>query len=144
MASYELQGFIHSIGETKSYGQNGFTKREFVVKLSGEGENPSYPNYVALEFTKDKCVLLDGYQLGDEVKLAFNLGGRLWIAPGKEEKCFVSLQAWRIEKLSANANANPNDAGYGSSFNQGGYSNNSSSDTFFPSDNNPFSDDVPF
>ena len=32
---------------------------------------------------------------GDEVKLAFN-SGRLWNAPGKPEKCFVGLQAWRV------------------------------------------------
>lgn len=100
MASFDIQGEIHSIDETRTYGQNGFTKREFVIKLTGEGENPSYPNYVALEFVKDKCALLDNYRQGEEVKVGFNLGGRLWAAPGKPEKCFVSLQAWRIEKLS--------------------------------------------
>lgn len=100
MASFEIQGEIHSIDETRSYGQNGFTKREFVVKLTGEGENPSYPNYVAFEFTKDKCSLLDSYRQGEAVKVGFNLGGRLWNAPGKPEKCFVSLTAWRIDKLS--------------------------------------------
>ncbi len=104
MASFDIQGEIHSIDETRTYGQNGFTKREFVIKLTGEGENPSYPNYVALEFVKDKCALLDSYQQGDEVKVAFNLGGRLWTPPGKPERCFVSLQAWRIEKLSGVAN----------------------------------------
>ena len=107
MASFDIQGEIHSIDETRTYGQNGFTKREFVIKLTGEGENPSYPNYVALEFVKDKCSLLDSYQKGDEVKVAFNLGGRLWTPPGKPERCFVSLQAWRIEKLSGVASQEP-------------------------------------
>lgn len=107
MASFDIQGEIHSIDETRTYGQNGFTKREFVIKLTGEGENPSYPNYVALELVKDKCVLLDSYQIGDEVKVAFNLGGRLWSAPGKPERCFVSLTAWRIEKLSGGASQEP-------------------------------------
>ena len=100
MASFDIQGEIHHIDEPRSYGQNGFTKRELVVKLTGEGENPSYPNYIALESVKDKCAILDSYKKGDVVKVAFNLGGRLWSAPGKPEKCFVSLQAWRIEKLS--------------------------------------------
>ncbi|MFY9179115.1 MAG: DUF3127 domain-containing protein [Venatoribacter sp.] len=95
--SFEVQGVIHTIGATQSFGQNGFTKREFVIKLTGEGENPTYPNYVALEVLKDKCALLDNFQLGDEVKVTFNLSGRLWSAPGKPEKCFTSLQAWRIE-----------------------------------------------
>lgn len=113
MASFEIQGEVHSIDETRTYGQNGFTKREFVVKLTGEGENTNYPNYVAFELIKDKCALLDVYQTGDAIKVAFNLGGRLWNAPGKPEKCFVSLQAWRIEKLSAGADAVAADDSWG-------------------------------
>lgn len=96
--SFEAQGIIHSIDETKTYGQNGFTKREFVIKLTGEGENDKYPNYVALELIKDKCALMDMFSLGDEVVVHFNLSGRLWNAPGKPEKCFTSLQAWRVER----------------------------------------------
>lgn len=96
--SFEAQGIIHSIDQTREYGQNGFTKREFVIKLSGEGENPDYPNYVALELLKDKCALMDSYQVGDEVQVTFNLSGRLWNAPGKPEKCFTSLQAWKVER----------------------------------------------
>lgn len=99
--SFEAQGIIHSIDETKEYGQNGFTKREFVIKLSGEGENPDYPNYVALELIKDKCALMDQYQQGDEVVVTFSLSGRLWNAPGKPEKCFTSLQAWKVERAGA-------------------------------------------
>lgn len=95
--TFEVQGIIHSLGETTAYGQNGFTKREFVIKLSGEGENPDYPNYVALELIKDKCALMDQYQIGQEVIAHFNLSGRLWSAAGKPEKCFTSLQAWRVE-----------------------------------------------
>jgi len=57
--SYEIQGQIHSIGATTEYGNNGFTKREFVIKLTGNDENERYPNYVALELIKDKCSLMD-------------------------------------------------------------------------------------
>lgn len=98
-ANFETQGELHSIGETTSYGQNGFTKREFVIRLTGEGQNPAYPNYVAFELVKDKCALLDSAQLGEEVKVTFDLRGRLWQAPGKGEKCFNSLQAWRVDKV---------------------------------------------
>ncbi len=95
--SFEAQGEIYTIGETTAYGQNGFTKREFVIKLVGDGENPDYPNYVALELIKDKCALMDNFNQGDLVNVHFNLNGRLWSAPGKPEKCFTSLQAWRVE-----------------------------------------------
>lgn len=124
---FDAQGVIHSIGQTTEYGQNGFTKREFVIKLTGEGENPDYPNYVALELIKDKCAIMDDYNVGDEVIAHFNLSGRLWAAPGKPERCFTSLQAWRVERAG---NAAP----------QGGPA---------PMDSNPFGssdfdDNVPF
>ena len=100
--SFEITGQIHSIDETKEYGQNGFTKREFVIKLTGEGENERYPNHVALELVKDKCALMDTYNIGDEITVHFNLSGRLWSGNGQGEKCFTSLQAWRIEGAGSN------------------------------------------
>lgn len=105
--NFELQGSIHTIGATTSYGSNGFTKREFVVKLTGADENPAYPNYIALELIKDKCALLDNCKPGDEINVHFNLTGRLWSGNGKPEKCFTSLQAWRIEPLQAMSGQQP-------------------------------------
>jgi hypothetical protein len=139
--SFEVQGVIHSIGETQSFGQNGFTKREFVIKLSGEGENPAYPSYVALELLKDKCALMDQYQLGQEIVAHFNLSGRLWAAQGKPEKCFTSLQAWRIESAEEGfgGTGSTDGGGFapsgGNDFNMGG---------FAPSTSGNFDDDVPF
>ena len=101
--SFEVQGVLHSIGATTEYGGNGFTKREFVIKLTGEGENPTYPNYVALELIKDKCALMDNYNVGDEISAQFNLSGRLWAGNGKGEKCFTSLQVWRIEAATGDS-----------------------------------------
>ena len=99
--SFELQGQIHSIGETTEYGKNGFTKREFVIKLTGEGENEYYPNHVAMELIKDNCALMDNYAIGDDITAHFNISGRLWSGNGGPEKCFTSLQAWRIERAAA-------------------------------------------
>ena len=128
--SFEVQGIIHTIDQTREYGQNGFTKREFVIKLSGEGEKAEYPNYVALELLKDKCALLDAFKPGEEVKVTFNLSGRLWSAQGKPEKCFTSLQAWRVESASGS------DDGYNQSmpnYDESSFSSGGS-----------FDDDVPF
>ena len=99
--SYEIQGTIHSIGKTTEYGNNGFTKREFVILLNGDDENPDYPNYVALELIKDKCALMDGKKIGQEIKATFNIGGRLWQPEAKPERCFNALQAWKIETTGA-------------------------------------------
>ena len=69
--SFEVQGMIHSIGDTTEYGNNGFTKREFVIKLTGDNENPAYPNHIALELIKDKCVMMDNHHIGDEIQVQF-------------------------------------------------------------------------
>ena len=105
--SYEAQGIIHSIGETMEFGNNGFTKREFVIQLTGPDENSQYPNYIALELIKDKCALMDNYKIGSEIQVSFNLSGRLWASAGKPEKCFTSLQAWKVSAASDSQEAPP-------------------------------------
>lgn len=94
--SFEVQGEIHSIGDTNEYGNNGFTKREFVIKLTGEGENPAYPNYLAMELIKDKCGIMDAYKLGDEIKVHFNLSGRLWSPRANRKNALTACKpgAW--------------------------------------------------
>jgi hypothetical protein len=140
--SFEAQGIIHSIGETQSFGQNGFTKREFVIKLTGEGTNPAYPSYVAMELLKDKCALMDQYQVGQEIVAHFNLSGRLWNpGNGQPEKCFTSLQAWRIENPNSRFGGQGPDDGFDQTPNQGGNQFQPSSNSF---DANNFDDDVPF
>ncbi len=78
-----------------------FQKREFV--LSTELSTP-YPQHVSFQLTQDKCNLLDQYNLGDELKIQFNLRGREWNGP-QGIKYFNTLEAWRIEKASAGATA---------------------------------------
>jgi hypothetical protein len=138
--SFELQGVIHSIGETTAYGNNGFTKREFVIKLSGAEENSQYPSYAALELIKDKCSLMDSYNPGDEIIAHFNISGRLWSSAGKPEKCFTSLQAWRVEPAghgATNKSQVPDQ-----SFDEN-YSDRHSSDAQYSSRDDDF-DDIPF
>ncbi len=132
--SFEVQGLIHSIGATTEYGNNGFTKREFVIKLSGEGENSMYPNHVALELIKDKCALMDSYNIGDEVTAQFNLSGRLWSGGGKPEKCFTSLQAWKVDPAGNNTAVDPSSV-------TNAYDNSPYSSSAVPDDG---FDDIPF
>lgn len=93
---------IESIGQTGTFGANGFRKRE-LVGLTDEGE---YSQPILFEFTQDKCDLLDSFKVGNRVKIDFNLRGNRWKPEGKPERIFNSLQGWKIEKLdggSANA-----------------------------------------
>ncbi len=143
--SYEVQGVLHSIGDTAEYGNNGFTKREFVVKLTGEDENPRYPNYIALELIKDNCALMDNYNVGDEFQAHFNLSGRLWAGNGQGEKCFTSLQAWRISSPAGEHRASADDTSSydSSSFNSSSFNNDTSSLPPAPPNDDNY-DDIPF
>ena len=48
---------------------------------------------------RDKCELLDSFEVNDTVKVSINLRGREWVNPEGETKYFNSIQAWRIEKF---------------------------------------------
>lgn len=99
----DLQGTIHHIYEAVNVSQT-FSKREFILKTL---DNPDYPQYVKLEFTKDKCDLLDKYKPGQEVKVAYNIRGREWINKEGVKQYFNTVQAWRIELLSKEVEGMP-------------------------------------
>ncbi|MCG2460291.1 DUF3127 domain-containing protein [Flavobacteriaceae bacterium F89] len=90
----EVQGKIKLIDETKTFGNNGFRKREMVVTTEEQ-----YPQHIMIEFVQDKCDLLNNFQVGQPVKVSINLRGREWTSPQGETKYFNSVQGWRIENL---------------------------------------------
>lgn len=90
----EIQGKIKMIGETKTFGNNGFKKREVVITTEEQ-----YPQHILVEFVQDKCDLLNKYNVGETVKISINLRGREWTNPQGEVKYFNSVQGWRIESL---------------------------------------------
>ncbi len=95
----EIQGRIKMIDETKTYGNNGFRKREVVVTTEEQ-----YPQHILVEFVQDKTDLLNSYQVGQLVKISINLRGREWVNPQGETKYFNSVQGWRIENLESTTN----------------------------------------
>ncbi len=90
----EVAGKIKWLDETKTYGGNGFRKREVVVTTEEQ-----YPQHILVEFVQDKCDLLDSFNVGQPVKIGINLRGREWINPQGEAKYFNAIQGWRIENL---------------------------------------------
>ena len=94
----EVQGRIKLIGETQTFGNNGFRKREVVVTTEEQ-----YPQHLMIEFVQDKTDLLNSYQVGQQVKVSINLRGREWVNPQGETKYFNSIQGWRIEALETEA-----------------------------------------
>ena len=94
----EISGKIKWIDEIKTYGNNGFRKREVVITTEEQ-----YPQQILVEFIQDKCELLNTYQEGQNVKIGINLRGREWTNPEGETKYFNSIQGWRIDSLENNS-----------------------------------------
>jgi len=90
----EIQGKIKMIDDTKTYGNNGFRKREMVITTEEQ-----YPQHIMVEFIQDKTDLLNNYQVGQNVKVSINLRGREWVNPQGETKYFNSINGWRIENV---------------------------------------------
>ncbi|WP_179343303.1 DUF3127 domain-containing protein [Winogradskyella ursingii] len=90
----EVQGRIKMVGETQTFGSNGFRKREVVVTTEEQ-----YPQHIMVEFVQDKTELLNNFKEGQQVKININLRGREWVNPQGETKYFNSIQGWRIEAL---------------------------------------------
>ena len=95
----EITGKVKWIDEIKTYGSNGFRKREIVITTQEQ-----YPQNILVEFVQDKCELLDPYQIGQDVRIGINLRGREWINPEGQTKYFNSIQGWRIDQLDQVSN----------------------------------------
>ena len=97
----EVQGKVKMIDEIKTYGNNGFRKREMVITTEEQ-----YPQHILIEFVQDKTDLLNSYQVGMNVKVSINVRGREWVNPQGETKYFNSITGWRIENIDQSVSAN--------------------------------------
>jgi hypothetical protein len=88
----EVKGSIYKIEETIVVSDK-FKKRDFIVKVEG-----TYPQFIPMQVTQDKIVMLDDLAFGQNVSCHINLKGRLWDNPttGKQS-CFLTLECWKLE-----------------------------------------------
>lgn len=91
----EIIGKIKVLNDAQNIGNNGFRKREVVISTEEQ-----YPQHILVEFIQDKCDLLNGYAVGQDVKISINLRGREWVNPEGIAKYFNAIQGWRIELLN--------------------------------------------
>ncbi len=96
---FDISGTIKKIFDEQTFG-SGFTKREFVITTTAE----RYPQDLKFECVKDKIAQLSAFQVGDSVKVSFDLRGREW-----KESYFVNLSAWKIEALGSGGSGAPDD-----------------------------------
>ena len=90
----EIQGRIKTIFATETVGQNGFQKRDLVITTDGQ-----YPQDIIIQFAQGNCAVLDRFQVGQMVKIHFNLQGREWTSPQGEVKYFNTVVGWKIELI---------------------------------------------
>lgn len=98
----ELQGRIKLITPIQTFGNNGFQKRELIIVTEEQ-----YPQTISFDFTQGNCELLNNYQIGQVVKITFDIRGREWTNPQGEVKYFNSLVAWRIANVDTTSQAAP-------------------------------------
>ena len=87
----DLSGKIKLIGETQTFGERGFRKRELVLTTSEE-----YPQMIQIEFVQDKCDLLDNYAIGQDVNISIDIRGKEWINPEGVARYFNTINGWKI------------------------------------------------
>ena len=92
----EIQGRIKQIFPSQMIGQNGFEKRDLVITTEDQ-----YPQTIIIQFTQQRCDLLDSLQVGQVVKVYINIRGREWTNPQGETKYFNTIEGWKIEVIQS-------------------------------------------
>ena len=103
--AFETQGTILEIMPMKTVGQKNFQIQEFVVELYGDTD---YPKPIPFQFIGKRAnVLSEGnFNIGDEVKLAFDLDGRRW--EGNDGvRYFNSNNVWEIQLIGSASKPKP-------------------------------------
>lgn len=95
--SYEVSGKLVAKYDTIQRSET-FKTREFVIEKSDDIGGRIITNYIKLQCVQDKTALPDKFNIGDEVKVMFNLKGSKWSKDGKENY-ITNLDAWRMEFL---------------------------------------------
>ena len=100
---FEYTGMVEEVGQTQSFGSNGFTKRDLIVGNDVDSTS-KYPNPVKFSFKKDNCSLLDSVHKGQRVKVRFVIDGRRWEGQ-RGVQYFIDLTALKIEVLEADGSS---------------------------------------
>lgn len=97
----KIQGKLHAKFDTQQKTPT-FRVREFVVEYA---DNPMYPQYLKFQLSKDRCEIIDSYEVGAQLDVEFDLRGRQWTNNEGKVMYFNSLEAWRVNPVQQNAAA---------------------------------------
>lgn len=109
--SYELTGKLVAKYDTIQRTET-FKTREFAVEKTEDIGGRTITNYAKFQCIQDKTAIIDKVNIGDEIKVSFNIKGSKWEKDGKVNY-ITNLDAWRIEQvLQAGADKGVTDTEY--------------------------------
>jgi Domain of unknown function (DUF3127) len=109
--SYELTGKLIAKYDTVQRTET-FKTREFAVEKSEDINGRTITNYAKFQCVQDKTTIIDRVNVGDEIKVYFNIKGSKWEKDGKVNY-ITNLDAWRIEQiLQSGTGGSKNDSEY--------------------------------
>jgi hypothetical protein len=95
--SYELTGKLLIKFDTTQRTET-FKTREFVVEKSEDINGKLITNYIKFQCVQDRTSIVDRVNVGDEIKVHFNIKGSKWEKNG-QVSYFNNLDAWRVEQI---------------------------------------------
>ncbi|AYD47582.1 DUF3127 domain-containing protein [Arachidicoccus soli] len=97
--AYEVIGKLVAKYDTMQRSET-FKTREFVIEKSDDIGGRIITNYIKFQCVQDKTALPDKFNIGDELKVSFNLKGSKWSKDGRENY-ITNLDAWRLEQAGS-------------------------------------------
>ncbi|MBA4141083.1 MAG: DUF3127 domain-containing protein [Segetibacter sp.] len=95
--SYEITGKLIARFDIVQRNEN-FKTREFVIEKTEDANGRSFTNFIKFQCVQDKTAMPDRFNIGDEVKVQFNIKGSRWEKDGRTNY-ITNLDAWRMESL---------------------------------------------
>ena len=95
--SYEITGKLVAKFDIVQRSET-FKTREFVIEKSEDIGGRVITNYVKFQCVQDKTALPDRFNIGDDVRVQFNIKGSKWVKDGRENY-ITNLDAWRMEAV---------------------------------------------
>ncbi|MGD8323538.1 MAG: DUF3127 domain-containing protein [Gammaproteobacteria bacterium] len=91
---YEATGEIRAIMDEQQV-TDSFRKREFALEI----DDGRYSQTVKFQLVQDKTELLDDFEVGEKVRVHFNLRGREYTRKSDGATDYwTNLECWRLEK----------------------------------------------
>jgi len=76
-----------------------FRTREFVIETTEDIGGRIINNYIKFQSVQDRTSLVDRFNIGDTVKVHFNIKGSKWEKNG-QINYITNLDAWRLENVN--------------------------------------------